>query len=170
MAPIVFTGSRLRASRSAGMTSSCKQPAPAQPARAHGTVRAGGAGRPKPDGTIYLKSGRTLPPYPEKLTDRLVHWAARAPDRVFMAERDGAGWRTITYAQTLASVRRIGAALLHARSVARAADRHPLRQRSRARAARARGELRRHSVCAGLARLFADLVAISASCAQSSTC
>jgi feruloyl-CoA synthase len=66
----------------------------------------------KPDGTIYLKSGRTLPPYPEKLTDRLVHWAAAAPDRAFMAERDGAGWRTITYAQTLERVRRIGAALL----------------------------------------------------------
>jgi feruloyl-CoA synthase len=66
----------------------------------------------KPDGTIYLKSGRTLPSYPEKLTDRLVHWAEAVPDRVFMAERDGAGWRTITFAQTLERVRRIGAALL----------------------------------------------------------
>ena len=66
----------------------------------------------RPDGTIYLKSGRTLPPYPEKLTDRLVHWAKAAPERVFMAERDGAGWRTITYAQILERVRRIGAALL----------------------------------------------------------
>jgi feruloyl-CoA synthase len=66
----------------------------------------------KPDGTIYLKSGRALPPYPEKLTDRLVHWINAAPDRVFMAERDGTGWRTITYAQTLARVRRVGAALL----------------------------------------------------------
>ena len=65
------------------------------------------------DGTIYLKSGRALPAYPEKLTDRLVHWANAAPERVFMAERapDG-GWRTITYAQTLERVRRIGAALL----------------------------------------------------------
>jgi len=65
------------------------------------------------DGTIHLKSGRTLPAYPEKLTDRLVHWANIAPDRVFMAERDASGsWRTITYAQTLDKVRRIGAALL----------------------------------------------------------
>src|SRR4029077_20938278 len=66
-----------------------------------------------PDGTIYLKSGRALPEYPDKLTDRLVHWANVAPDRVFMADRgtDGA-WRTITYAQTLEKVRRIGAALL----------------------------------------------------------
>jgi feruloyl-CoA synthase len=65
------------------------------------------------DGTIYLKSGRTLPPYPDKLTDRLMHWAIAAPDRVFMADRGADGsWRKITYAQTLAKVRRIGAALL----------------------------------------------------------
>jgi feruloyl-CoA synthase len=64
------------------------------------------------DGTIYLKSPHPLPDYPDKLTDRLVHWASVAPDRVFMAERDGAGWRTITYAQTLEKIRRIGAALL----------------------------------------------------------
>jgi feruloyl-CoA synthase len=65
------------------------------------------------DGTIYLKSRRVLPPYPDKLTVRLVHWAREAPERVFMAERgpDGA-WRSITYAQTLEKVRRIGAQLL----------------------------------------------------------
>jgi len=66
----------------------------------------------KPDGTLYLKSSRALPGYPDKLTDRLVHWARQAPDRVFMAERDGAGWRSITYARTLEKVRRIGASLL----------------------------------------------------------
>jgi feruloyl-CoA synthase len=66
----------------------------------------------KPDGTLYLKSSRTLPAYPDKLTDRLVHWAGVAPDRIFMAERDGQGWRSITYAEMLGKVRRIGAALL----------------------------------------------------------
>jgi feruloyl-CoA synthase len=67
----------------------------------------------RPDGTIYLTSGRTLPAYPERLTDRLIHWANAAPDRVFMADRgpDGA-WRRLTYAQTLEKVRRIGASLL----------------------------------------------------------
>src|SRR5947209_2172707 len=64
------------------------------------------------DGAIYLKSGRTLPPYPDKLTDRLVYWAKAAPDRMFMAERDGSRWRSITYAQTLEKVRHLGAALL----------------------------------------------------------
>src|SRR5436305_7286768 len=67
----------------------------------------------RPDGTLFLKSGRTLPPFPDKLTDRLVHWANAAPDRVFMAERAAdRSWRTIAYAQTLEKVRRIGAALL----------------------------------------------------------
>jgi feruloyl-CoA synthase len=86
------------------------------------------------DGTIHLRSPHALGDYPDKLTDRLVHWAAAAPDRVFMAERpppnpprqagegkgglplagEGRGgcWRTITYAETLERVRRIGAALL----------------------------------------------------------
>jgi feruloyl-CoA synthase len=86
------------------------------------------------DGTIHLRSPHALPDYPDKLTERLVHWAHAAPNRVFMAERpppnpppqagegkggpalaeegQGRGWRTITYAQTLARVRRIGAALL----------------------------------------------------------
>jgi feruloyl-CoA synthase len=64
------------------------------------------------DGTIHLKSGRTLPNYPKRLTDRLVHWADVAPDRVFMAERHGPAWKSITYAQALERVRRIGAALL----------------------------------------------------------
>jgi len=65
-----------------------------------------------PDGTLHLKSGRALPDYPDRLTDRLLYWASVAPKRVFMAERDGAGWRTITYEQMLERVRRIGAALL----------------------------------------------------------
>jgi feruloyl-CoA synthase len=66
----------------------------------------------KPDGTLHLKSGRAMPDYPDRLTDRLLYWANVAPKRVFMAERDGASWRTITYEQTLERVRRIGAALL----------------------------------------------------------
>ena len=65
------------------------------------------------DGTIIAASPHALGPYPEKATDRLAHWAAAAPDRVFLAQRDGKGpWRTITYAQALASVRGIAAALL----------------------------------------------------------
>ena len=67
----------------------------------------------RPDGTIYLKSPRMLPDYPEKITERLVHWATTASDRLFMADRGADGnWRKITYGQTLEKIRRVGAALL----------------------------------------------------------
>jgi feruloyl-CoA synthase len=67
----------------------------------------------RPDGTIHLHSPHPLPPYPAKLTERLEHWAAIAPERAFLAQRDASGdWRQISYAQALAQVRRIGAALL----------------------------------------------------------
>jgi feruloyl-CoA synthase len=64
------------------------------------------------DGTLYLHSPHQLDPYADRLSDRLVYWAETAPDRVFMAERNGESWRTITYRQTLLEVRRIGEALL----------------------------------------------------------
>jgi feruloyl-CoA synthase len=65
------------------------------------------------DGAILLRSPHPLEPYPEKLTERLVHWAKAAPDRVFLAQRDSAGdWRALTYAQTLTAVRAVAAALL----------------------------------------------------------
>ena len=41
-------------------------------------------------------------PYSEAVrttTEPLARWAAEAPDRVWLAERDGEGWRTVTYAQ-----------------------------------------------------------------------
>ncbi len=39
------------------------------------------------DGTIYVQSPQALGPYPTRLTDRLEHWAAVAPDRTFLAQR-----------------------------------------------------------------------------------
>ncbi len=65
------------------------------------------------DGTIYLRPRLTLGEYPQRLTDRLHHWAQTAPDRIFMAERDGgSGWRQITYAELLTSSRHIASGLL----------------------------------------------------------
>src|ERR1700730_13735285 len=65
------------------------------------------------DGTIYLRPKIALGEQPVRLPDRLRHWARTEPNRIFMAERaaDG-GWRQITYAQLLASSRRIASALL----------------------------------------------------------
>jgi feruloyl-CoA synthase len=64
------------------------------------------------DGTIYLRPKLALGEYPVRLTDRLHHWAREQPNRVFMAERAGGGWRQVTYAQLLQSSRRIASALL----------------------------------------------------------
>ncbi len=68
------------------------------------------------DGTVYIRPTQPLAQYPDRITDRLHHWAATTPERVFMAERNAGtnkcGWREITYAQMLASSRRIASALL----------------------------------------------------------
>src|SRR5580704_1476443 len=65
------------------------------------------------DGGLVVRPRHPLGPYPDKLTERLDHWASRAPDRVFLAERDATGeWRTATYAQMRASARNVAQALL----------------------------------------------------------
>ena len=65
------------------------------------------------NGTIYLRSPHQLENYPDKITQRLEHWAKAAPDRTFLAQRKPDGsWRTLTYAQTLKQVRGIAQALL----------------------------------------------------------
>jgi feruloyl-CoA synthase len=67
----------------------------------------------KDDGTIYLRPTRSLADHPQRLTDRLHHWANMTPDSVFMAERvSGGGWRTLTYAELLASSRHIASSLI----------------------------------------------------------
>ncbi len=64
-------------------------------------------------GALYLRSRLPLPPYPDRLTDRLEHHAREVPGRIFIAERDAAGgWRAVTYAAALAAARAIGQALL----------------------------------------------------------
>ncbi|KIU46797.1 MULTISPECIES: feruloyl-CoA synthase [Bradyrhizobium] len=65
------------------------------------------------DGTIYLRPKLKLADFPVRLTDRLHHWTAVEPSRVFMAERAaGGGWRQITYAQLYDATRRIASSLL----------------------------------------------------------
>ena len=65
------------------------------------------------DGTILVTSPKPLPPFPDRITDRLVKWATETPDRLYITEacEDGAR-RGLTYAETLDAVRRIGSALL----------------------------------------------------------
>ena len=67
----------------------------------------------RPDGTIYLRNPHPLGPYPVALTDRLVEWAQRAPDRTLAAQRGPNGdWQHLTYAEALDRVRRVGQSLL----------------------------------------------------------
>src|SRR5919205_592376 len=70
----------------------------------------------KPDGTLYMRSPHALERYPDKLTDRLEHWASVAPDRVFLAQRTRDGsWRRLNYAGALSQVRSLAQALLERR-------------------------------------------------------
>jgi feruloyl-CoA synthase len=70
-------------------------------------------------GVHYLRADQELPPYPERLTDRLVHWAKERPDQTLFARRvknaDGSSgdWKHITFAQALDAARRIGQGLLN---------------------------------------------------------
>jgi feruloyl-CoA synthase len=67
-------------------------------------------------GNTYLAASRRLGPYPDRITERLEHWARTTPDRVFLAQRDASGdWICLTYAQTLDRVRRIAQGLLDRR-------------------------------------------------------
>ncbi|UQA63403.1 feruloyl-CoA synthase [Polyangium aurulentum] len=67
-----------------------------------------------PGGGMLLRSPRPLPPYPRHLGEVLLRWAERAPDRVFLAERDasGSGFRKVTYAEAAAMSASIAEALL----------------------------------------------------------
>jgi feruloyl-CoA synthase len=64
------------------------------------------------DGTVYMQASAPLGRYQTRLTDSLEHWADRAPDRLFLAQRDGDGWRGVTYHDALTRVRRLAQGLL----------------------------------------------------------
>ncbi|MES2936114.1 MAG: feruloyl-CoA synthase [Pseudomonadota bacterium] len=92
------------------------RPTPRYRPMAFGVTRA--AWRDTPDGVRYLRADQELQPHAPNMVDRLLHWAATAPDRTFIARRernaDGSSgdWRRISYAEALDSARRIGTALL----------------------------------------------------------
>src|SRR5687767_3518875 len=64
------------------------------------------------DGSIILRSPQALGPYPRALGEWLVQWAQKAPQRTFLSERSGEGWRKLSYAEALDAVRRVGESLL----------------------------------------------------------
>ena len=65
------------------------------------------------DGSILVWQEDALGAYPRCITERFLHWADAAPDRVWMAERDGAGaWQRTSYAEGGRAIRAIGSALV----------------------------------------------------------
>lgn len=90
------------------------------------SVRLGSSGavsERRRDGAILLRSRQALPPFPAKLTEKLEHWAAKAPERVLFAQRAGSSWRTLTYRDARDRARRVAAALLQRKL---SAERPPL--------------------------------------------
>ena len=66
------------------------------------------------DGSTVVRSTEALGPYPERITDRFLHWAAVAPDRTLVAKRhQGGDWRKVSYAEALRSARSIAQGLLN---------------------------------------------------------
>ena len=65
------------------------------------------------DGSILVNAEHGLDAYPDRLTDWLLHWAAAAPDRTFIARRNEKNeWVRLSYAETLRRVRNLAQALL----------------------------------------------------------
>ncbi len=64
------------------------------------------------DGSILLRSGVPLGPVAKNTGVWLHEWAEKSPDRVFVAERSGEGWRELRYAELLQQVRAVAASLL----------------------------------------------------------
>ena len=74
--------------------------------------------RHAPGGVQYVRGVGELAPPPDRMTDRLLHWASVAPDRTLFARREASvsgergDWQHISYAQAIHWAQRIGQALL----------------------------------------------------------
>lgn len=67
----------------------------------------------RPDGSILIWRCDALGPYPDKITERFLHWAETASDRTWMAERDEHGsWSKLSYGEALARIRALAQAFL----------------------------------------------------------
>jgi feruloyl-CoA synthase len=64
------------------------------------------------DGSLLLRSPQKLGPQARCVTEWLVKWEREAPDRPFLCERKGEGWRKVSYREAYGAARRIGQALL----------------------------------------------------------
>jgi feruloyl-CoA synthase len=68
--------------------------------------------RSRDDGSMVLWSQTALAPYPASVAGMFRTAAAADPERMLAAQRDGAGWRTVSYAQARAAADAIGQSLV----------------------------------------------------------
>ncbi len=61
--------------------------------------------------TLILRNPMPYSDAVRTTTAPLARWAAEAPDRIWLAERDGEGWRTVTYAQARSRVEALAGGL-----------------------------------------------------------
>ena len=64
------------------------------------------------DGSMIVRSPQKLGPYARCTSQWLSEWSDRTPDKAFLCERKGQGWRKLSYRETYGAARRIGQALL----------------------------------------------------------
>lgn len=72
-----------------------------------------GRGEERGGGVLRMRSLEPLLPFPERILERLAHWAGTRPDQTFVAAREAGGeWRRISYAEMFRNVRAIAQSLL----------------------------------------------------------
>ncbi len=66
----------------------------------------------RPDGTLILANPTPFSRTLQTPHEALRHWSQAAPDRVWLAERQGEGWRTLTYGQAWQAVTQLAGGLV----------------------------------------------------------
>ena len=66
----------------------------------------------RPGGEMVLTNPTPYSRQFQTMTGALAHWAGKAPSRVWLAERSGEGWRTLTFGEAYEQVQAIAGALL----------------------------------------------------------
>ncbi|MEO6270826.1 MAG: feruloyl-CoA synthase [Lautropia sp.] len=66
----------------------------------------------RPDGSRLARSEVALQPYSRAVGEWLLRWTDQTPTRVFLAQRQAAGWRQVTYSEALAQVRALATWML----------------------------------------------------------
>lgn len=63
-------------------------------------------------GQVHFGNLQVLEPYPEKLTDKLIHWATLKPETTFLAAKEAGVWQKLSYANTLKKVKNVAQYLI----------------------------------------------------------